>query len=172
MTTTFTISGDTQTLSGDLFYNEISVKGKSTITFDFTQLDTLYNNILRARIDYGDGTEVEELTYSVGLDHLNQPITYYFALYGAYSPLLLKSHTYDPPDGDTYFKSLTAKYYIELADTRILNLHFPIKISQPSYYDEIGDINIAATQLISVSSSDVFCAIYDKTGDVLNIVLS
>jgi len=73
-----------------LFYNEISVKGKSTITFDFTHLDTLYNNILRARIDYGDGTEVEELTYSGGLDHLNQPITYYFALYGAYSPLLLK----------------------------------------------------------------------------------
>jgi hypothetical protein len=171
-TTTFTISGDTQTLSGNIYYEEIVVKGRSVIEYDFTQLNTTNNNILRARFDYGDGSEVENINYGIGLDHINQPITYYFALYGAYSPLLIKSHTYEPPAGDSYFQSLTARCYIELANTKLLNLYFPIKISQPSYYDEIGDINIGATQLLSVSSNDVYCSIYDKTGDVFNIVLS
>lgn len=170
-TSTFTISGDTQTLSGNIYYDEIAIKGRSTIEYDFTQLNTTKNNILRAIFDYGDGT-IENINYGIGLDHINLPITYYFALYGAYSPLLMKSHIYDPPSGDSYFKSLTARCYIELSNTKLLNLHFPIKISQPSYYDEIGDINIGATQLIGVSSSDVYCSIYDKTGDVFNIVLS
>lgn len=170
-TTTLTITGDTQTLSGNIYYDEITVKGRSTINYDFTQLNTVNNNILRARFDYGD-TTIENINYGIGLDHINQPITYYFALYGTYSPLLIKSHIYDPPAGDSYFQSLTAICYIELANTELLNLHFPIKISQPSYYDEIGDINIGATQLVSVSSNDVYCSIYDKTGDVFNIVLS
>jgi hypothetical protein len=171
-TTTFTITGNTQTLSGNIYYDEVTVKGRSDISYDFTQLNTVNNTILRARFDYGDGSEVENINYGISLDHINQPITYYFALYGAYSPLLIKSHIYDPPVGDSYFKSLTASCYIELADTRLLNLYFPIKISQPSYYEEIGDINIGATQLINVSSNDIFCSIYDKTGDVFNIVLS
>jgi hypothetical protein len=171
-TTTFTISGDTQTLSGNIYYEEIVVKGRSTIEYDFTQLNTTKNNILRARFDYGDGSEVENINYGIGLDHINQPITYYFVLYGSYSPLLIKSHIYAPPSGDSYFQSLTAVCYIELSNTKLLNLYFPIKISQPSYYDEMGDINIGATQLVSTSSNDVYCSIYDKTGDVFNIVLS
>jgi hypothetical protein len=170
-TATFTILGDTQVLSGNIYYEEIAIKGRSAIEYDFTQLNTTKNNILRARFDYGDGT-IENINYGIGLDHINQPITYYFALYGAYSPLLMKSHIYDPPVGDSYFKSLTARCCIELANTKLLNLYFPIKISQPSYYDEMGDINIGATQLISVSGNDVYCSIYDKTGDVFNIVLS
>lgn len=171
-TTTFTISGDTQTLSGNIYYEEIAIKGRGTIEYDFTQLNTTKNNILRARFDYGDGSEVENINYGIGLDHINQPITYYFALYGSYSPLLIKSHIYAPPSGDSYFQSLTAVCYIELSNTKLLNLYFPIKISQPSYYDEMGDINIGATQLISTSSNDIYCSIYDKTGDVFNIVLS
>ena len=171
-TTTFAITGDTQALSGNIYYDEITVKGRSLISYNFTQLNSSNNNILRAIFDYGDGSDVDNINYGIGLDHINQPITYYFALYGTYSPLLIRSHIYDPPSGDSYFQSLTAICHIELANTQLLNFYFPIKISQPSYYDEIGDINIGATQLISASSNDIYCSIYDKTGDVFNIVLS
>jgi hypothetical protein len=170
-TNTITVTGNTQSLSGNIYYNETIIKGRGVVNFDFTGVDTTDNTILRTKIDYGDNSEPEIISYSVGLDHINQPITYYFALYGTYSPLLIKSHTYDPPL-NTYFTSLTAKFYLELADTRLINIFFPIKIAQPSYYSEMENINIGATQLICTSESDVFCTLHDKTGDVINIVLS
>ncbi len=171
-TATITITGNTQTLSGNVYYDTLIVKGRNTINFDFTSLDTTDNTILRAKIDYGDGSNIEYATYSVGLDHSTQPITYYFALYGTYSPLLIKSHLYEPPSEDTYFNALTAKFYLELADSRLINFYLPIKIAQPSYYEELGRINIASTQIVSVCSNDIFCALHDKTGDVVNIILS
>lgn len=171
-TTTIAITGNTQSLSGSIYYTPCIVKGRGNIDFDFTALDTTDNTILRAKIDYGDGSDIEYSTFNVGLDHSTQPITYYFALYGTYSPLLIKSHVYEPPAGSSYFDSLTAKFYIELADSRLINFYFPIKIAQPSFYQEMGRINIASTQLVSVCSNDIFCAIHDKTGDVVNIILS
>lgn len=171
-TTTITITGNTQTLSGDVYYDPIVIKGRNMVNFDFTSLDTTDNTILRVKTDYGDGSQIEYTVFSIGLDHATQPITYYFALYGTYSPLLVKSHLYESPSENTYFNALTAKFYIELADSRLLNFYFPIKIAQPSFYQEMGRINIASTQLVSVCSNDVFCAIHDKTGDVINIILS
>lgn len=171
-TTTLFVTGSTQSLSGDIYYDEITLKGRTNVLFNFVDLESFNNNILRAKINYGDGRESKILSYSVGFDHISQPITYYFALYGGYSPLLVDNHIYDPPKGDTYFKSMTASFALELADTSLITFFFPIKIAQPSYYEEIGNFDIADTQLISSPDNDIFCAIYDKTGDVSNIVLS
>ena len=170
-TFTFSITGDTQTLSGSIYYNEIIAKGDTNIQFDFTNLDTSKNSIIRAKIDYGDGSDVETAIYSPGFDHETQPITYYFALYGSYSPILLKSHTYTPPDNSNYFNALTASFNFELSNSRILNIYFPIKIAQASYYEIMQSIDVVSTQILSVSSGDVFCTIHNKTGDIQNIVL-
>jgi hypothetical protein len=170
-TLTLYITGDTQYLSGNNYYQETVAKGRTGMEFNFTGLDTSKNSILRAKINYGDGADIENIIYSPGFDHEVQPITYYFALYGSYSPILIKTHIYDPPDNSNYFNSLTASFHFELSNGKITNLFFPIKIAQPSYYDEVGNINIASTQLVSVSSSDVFCTVHNKAGNVHNIVL-
>lgn len=170
-TLTITITGNTLSLSGNYVYEEKIIKGITNVDFDFTSLDVSNNAILRAKIDYGDGSEIENVAYTPGFDHENQPITYYFALYGAYSPLLIKSHIYHPPEGTSYFNSLTAGVYLELTNNRAVNFYFPLKIAQPSYYEDIKNISVATTQLVSVSSSDVFCTIHSKTGDIQNIVL-
>lgn len=171
-TFTVNITGSTQTLSGNIYYSPLLFKGRSNVVFDFTTLETLNDTILRAKIDYGDNSEIEYTSFKVGIDHLTQPITYYFALYNNYNPLLFKSHIYDPPIEDTYFKSLTAKFYIELASDKTISIFIPIKIAQPSYYDEIGALDIGSTQIVSVEENSIFCTLYDKTGDGVNIILS
>lgn len=170
-TKTISVTGNTQTLSGDIFFDTSVIKGRGEINFDFTELDTSDDQILRATIDYGDGSDLVYKTFGIGLDHETQPITYYYALYGAYSPLLIQTHLYDPPIGDTYFNSLTAKFYVELSDTRTINFYFPIKVAQPSYYDELDRIEISSTQLVSVSTNDIFCAINNRDNNIISMIL-
>ena len=172
--TTVYLSGDTAAMgSQTIYYNQITSKGAITIDFDFNQIDSTSNNILRAVVDYGDGSDAEKYIIDVSVDHSVYPITYYIARDGSYSPVYLVSHSYLPSTiSSSYFNMLSANILLQYIDGTQTTFIIPIRIAHESYYDAIGKASILNTQLVDNLNSDIFCIVQNEVGDVINVVLS
>lgn len=172
-TQTIYLTGNS-TLSGSLFYDEISVRGHSTVVFNYTQLDAGASNVSRILITPGDGSDDIRINADIENDHVTDPITYNFFEYGTVLPVSSFSHTYIFPDQSTSvdYVSLSAQVIIRYSNYTETSYIIPIKLYKNSYYDVLGEINILDTQLVDNDNNDVFCVIETRDGDVINIILS
>ena len=152
--------------------DEIILKGKSDIIFDFDNVVESTYGAVKAYIDLGDGTSTYTIDYDLVKNYINSDLTLKIAEFGKLNNILNDiRHTY-LPSASTYFTSLTASFNITFSNFTKVTIYVPIKIAQSSYYSAIGRLNLLETQMIDVSSNKIFAVLQNDNGDVFNALLS
>jgi len=142
------ISSETQN------YQEITLKGNTTLVFDMTKIDESIYPINIIKFQYGDGSEIETFTRPVVYNYRTQSILNEILYNKVGSIGVLYPHTYIPSQ-TTYFQRLTCQAVCYFNNMETLTFNIPIRIAQNSFYDEIDELKLVNTQLIpdSVSST-------------------
>lgn len=170
--TTLYLSAVPTVSSFSVIEDEIIVKGKSDILYNFDNIvESTYGSV-KAYIDLGDGTTPYTIDYDLVKNYTSSDLTLRIAEYGKLNNILNDiQHTYKPLS-TAYFTSLTATFNITFSNFTTITIYVPIKVAQSSFYTSIGRLNLLETQMTDVSSNNIFAILQTDAGDVFNALLS
>lgn len=149
-------SGDTVTLSS------IDIKSKTNITYTLNNIVESDSEALFLDIDWGDGSPIERYTRPALVDYktanILDEIVYNKPLGSILTP---KSHLFY--NNTSFFNSsIVMQMLIIYKDNSSLKINHPINIYQPSYYDEVGDLDILSAQIMPLSTNNTFINLEGK----------
>jgi hypothetical protein len=151
-------------------YGHYFIKGIAPITFNLHQIQEETDPVLHIVGDFGDGT-----TYEDALD-LHNTIESAGAIEIAESGKIMSitqniNHTY-VKQTSSFVTTLTALFVLQYASSYTGTHKVLFELAKDSYYSTVKEINIMSTQLMPVTSHDVFAVANDALGNVFNLYLS
>ena len=149
-------SGDTVTLSS------IDIKSKTNITYTLNNIAESDSEALFLDIDWGDGSPIERYTKPVLVDYKTANIIDEIVYNKPLGSILTsKSHIFY--NNTSFFNSsIVMQMLIIYKDNTSLRIEQPINIYQPSYYDDVGDLDILSAQIMPLSTNNTFINLEGK----------
>lgn len=152
--------------------DEIVIKGRTVITFNFDNVEETNYQAIKFYGDPGDGCDSVYRDYDIIKNYTDSDLTLRIAKYGKINEVLSDySHAY-VPSTSSYFTSLTATIKATFSNFKYISFIIPIKIAQESYYTSIDKLSLIDTQITNVTGNDVFAILQTKYGEAFNVVLS
>jgi hypothetical protein len=151
-------------------YGPYFIKGIAPINFNLYQIQEETDPVLHIVADFGDGT-----TYEDALD-LHNTIASAGAIEIAESGKIMSitqniNHTY-VKQTSSFVTTLTALFVLQYASSYTGTHKVLFELAKDSYYNTVKEINIMSTQLMPVTSHDVFAVASDAQGNAFNLYLS
>lgn len=153
-TITQTISTNPYISEGDYFilYDEITIKGGTSIKLDLLNVDESIFKVKYLNIDWGDGT-TEKHRFNIFLDYYNESIIPE-VLYNKQGSVCLEyTHSFNSDQSayfTLYYISVTMLYFNGIVG----KVTIPVKVSKPSMYDRVGELKLINNQILPLSSSN------------------
>jgi len=152
-TTIYLSSTDTSGLSSKTYgFSEVTLKGNTSVIFDFTRLDESIYRVNVIKFQYGDGSDIETFIRPVVYNYRTQSIANEILYNKVGSICVPYNHNYIP-SSSTYFLRLTCQAVCFFNNMKTSTFNVPIRIAQNSFYDEIDELRIVGSQLIPDSTS-------------------
>jgi hypothetical protein len=151
-------------------YGPYFIKGIAPITFNLYKIQEEIDPVLHIICNFGDGETYE--------DALNLHNT--FASAGAVeiaesgkimSIAQTINHTY-VKQTSSFVTSLTALFVLQYTSSYRGTHKVLFNLTKDSYYSTVEELNIMSTQLMPVTSHDIFAVASDKRGNVFNLYMS
>ena len=151
-------------------YGPYFIKGIAPITFNLHQINEETDPVLHIDGDFGDGS-----TYEDALD-LHNTIATAGAIEIAESGKIMSisqniNHTY-VKQTSSFVTSLTALFVLHYTSSYVGIHKVMFELAKDSYYNTVKEINIMSTQLMPVTSHDIFAVASDAQGNAFNLYLS
>lgn len=152
------------------FYGPFLIKGTTTASFNLYAIEEEINPVINVHGYFGDGVEYEDtLNLNLTLDALDAIVIAETGKVRSVKQTF--SHAYEK-NQSTFVDYLTASFALIYASQRcgIHNVSF-VHVKD-SYYDNIKQIHLNATQMMPVSSNDLIAVASTDSGDVFHLHLS
>jgi hypothetical protein len=151
-------------------YGPYCIKGIAPIVFNLHQIQEEIDPVLHIVGDFGDGKTYEDAL------NLHNTIESAGAVEIAESGKIMSiaqniNHTY-VKQTSSFVTSLTALFALQYASSYKGTHKVLFNLTKDSYYNTVKELNIMSTQLMPVTSHDVFAVASDKQGNVFNLYMS
>lgn len=151
-------------------YGPYFIKGIAPIVFNLYQIQEETDPVLHITGNFGDGE-----TYEDALD-LHNTIETAGAVEIAESGKIMSiaqniNHTY-VKQTSSFVTTLTALFVLQYTSSYKGTHKVIFELAKDSYYNTVKEINIMSTQLMPVTSHDVFAVASDAQGNVFNLYMS
>lgn len=158
------LSAETPTTDYTKTYGPILIKGTSNVVFNLSNISEETNPVVKIEGRFGDGT-----TYSDTIN-LRSTLKNYDAVEltttGKIGSITQQfSHTYEKDR--TTFVSYTTASFILTYTSQVRGTHNIAFIhAKDSYYDDVKQLHLNSTQIMPVSSNDIFAVASNSSGDI------
>ena len=172
MSNTITVDFSANRSAGDytINYLSIDIRDGDVVVFDLTSVDEENDPVIVVEGVFGDGSTYSS-SLNVNVSLVNYDIIKVANTGKVYSTPQTFSHEYQKT-GNTYSDSITASFALTYTSNRKGIFNIPINLLQSSYYDSIQYIHYNTTQIVPVSTNDIFAVATTKDGSAFNMLLS
>lgn len=151
-------------------YGPYFIKGIAPIAFNLYQIQEETDPVLHIIGDFGDGVIYEDAL------NLHNTIESAGAVEIAESGKIMSiaqniNHTY-VKQTSSFVTTLTALFVLQYTSSFKGTHKVLFNLTKDSYYNTVKEINILTTQLMPVTSHDVFAVANDAQGNVFNLYMS
>lgn len=151
-------------------YGPYLIKGITPINFNLYQIQEETDPVLHIVGDFGDGSTYEDAL------NLHNTLGSAGAIEIAESGKVMSisqniNHTY-VKQTSSFVTTLTALFVLQYTSSFTGTHKIVFKLTKDSYYNTIKELNILSTQLMPVTSHDVFAIANDAQGNAFNLYLS
>lgn len=146
-------------------------QGTTQISFDLLNVSETNYKVIKVTADFGDNTAVVTQQPQIITTYANSSETLKIAENGRTNRALDTIH-------HTYYATTSAYYtiyncvinvtYSNLTQSVVIA---PIRIAQTSFFSEYNELSLVGTQLVSVSTNDVYAILQSKNGSMYNLVI-
>lgn len=164
------LSADNSTANYATQYGPFLIKGISSIEFSLINLAEQLDPILHISGDFGDGALYEDmLNTNIDLSTLNAIQIMQTGKIRSVNQTF--SHIYEK-GGSSFVDHLTASFVVTYTSQRRGIHNVQLTHIKDSYYNTVQQIHINSTQILPVSTNDIFAIASDARGSVFNWYLS
>jgi len=151
-------------------YGPYLIKGITPINFNLYQIQEETDPVLHIVGDFGDGSTYEDAL------NLHNTLGSAGAIEIAESGKVMSisqniNHTY-VKQTSSFVTTLTALFVLQYTSSFTGTHKIVFNLTKDSYYNTIKELNILSTQLMPVTSHDVFAIANDAQGNAFNLYLS
>lgn len=151
-------------------YGPYLIKGITPINFNLYQIQEETDPVLHIVGDFGDGSTYEDAL------NLHNTLGSAGAIEIAESGKVMSisqniNHTY-VKQTSSFVTTLTALFVLQYTSSFTGTHKIVFNLTKDSYYNTIKELNILSTQLMPVTSHDVFAVANDAQGNAFNLYLS
>lgn len=169
-TLTINLSATQPTADYSTVYGPYFIKGIAPIVFNLYQIQEETDPVLHIVANFGDGTTYEDAL------NLHNTIESAGAVEIAESGKIMSiaqniNHTY-VKQTSSFVTALTALLVLQYTSSYIGTHKVLFELAKDSYYSTVKEINIMSTQLMPVTSHDVFAVASDAHGNAFNLYMS
>lgn len=130
-------------------------KGKTEITYDFEEISSGSNSIIKIIIDFNDSTPLLTKDYSfTNKDKIKEIVKHTFIPSPQYQNIV-------------YYPTI----YVTFSNFSRFVYQTPIKIGKESFYSSYKRLNIASCQFLDNLDDSIFVTLDTSNGDILNLKL-
>lgn len=167
---TIYLTGNSLSANYTTFYGPILIKGTASILFNLYDIQEELNPVIGIIGYFGDGAEYSDtINLNTDLSNLN---AIEIAETGKIRCIAQEfEHTYNK-DQSTVVDYLTASFFLTYASQRRGAHYVILQHVKDSFYDNIQELHINATQMMPVSTNDVIAIASNYNGDVFHLQLS
>jgi len=161
-TITYAVSTNPWITQGNavIYSDIIYVKGQSTFELSLSGIDETTKKVKTVVIDWGDNTPVE--TYNIGLvkNYYNESVINEFLTGVDQTVCVSYYHTYYSIQSSYFVERICKAIITFLTNDQslflqsTLEVYIPLRISQTSYYDSVGELFLVNSQLLPLSTSN------------------
>ena len=169
-TTTVYLTGDALSADYVNFYGPFLIKGTSTVGFNLYGVNEETNPVANIHGYFGDGTEYQDvLNLHIDLSSLD---TIEIAESGKIRCIAQNfEHIYEK-NQTTFVEYLTASFALTYTSQRRGIHNVGLIHVKNSYYDDVKQIHLNATQMLPISSNDLVAVASDDSGNVFHMYIS
>lgn len=124
-----------------IYLDQLNIKGINNVVYSLSGISEQNSDALYLDIDWGD-TTIPYHTKRGALSSSNS--------------ILTDIHHRYYNDISSINMLLSTQIRVVFRDNKTLRFVQPLQIFKPSYYDEIGDLNLLTTQILPLSTSNTF----------------
>lgn len=151
-------------------YGPYFIKGIAPVVFNLHQIQEEADPVLHIVGDFGDGVVYEDAL------NIHNTAASAGAIEIAESGKIMSiaqniNHTY-VKQTSSFVTTLTALFVLQYTSSYKGTHKIVFKLAKDSYYNTVKEINILSTQLMPVTSHDVFAVANDAQGNVFNLYMS
>lgn len=167
---TISLSADNSTANYVNLYGPFLIKGISSIEFSLIDIAEQLDPILHISGDFGDGVLYEDmLNTNIDLSTLNAIQIMQTGKIRSVDQTF--SHIYEKGEY-SFVDHLTASFVVTYTSQRRGVHNVQLTHIKDSYYNTIKQIHVNSTQILPVSTNDIFAVASDARGNVFNWYLS
>lgn len=172
MSTTTTVYLTGNALSADYtnFYAPLLIKGTTTINFNLYGVEEELDPVANIFGYFGDGAEYEDVL-NLHLD-LSSLDAIEIAESGKIRCISQNfAHTYEK-NQTTFVDYLTASFVLTYTSQRRGTHNIGLMHVKDSYYDDVKQLHLNATQMLPISSNDLIAVATNESGDAFHMYIS